>query len=92
MSEPLTREQYEPIRRALFERKNGSAIEARQAIADELAAAGLTISVLDGEPGSAGGCPEPDLHELRRKDNWDFCSACGASLREGQIDVLRLNP
>lgn len=47
VNEPLSVEQYEPIRQALFERKNRSATEARQALADSLDEAGFGIVSLD---------------------------------------------
>lgn len=41
--EPLTEEQYNPIRSALFDRRNGSATEAKREIAEALDRAGLVI-------------------------------------------------
>lgn len=43
MTNPLTDDEYEPIRTALFDRRNGSASEAKQAIADALATAGYVL-------------------------------------------------
>lgn len=43
MCPPLSTEEYEPIRSALFDRRNGSASEARQAVANALTAAGFAL-------------------------------------------------
>lgn len=88
MAGALTDEEYEPIRRALFEVRNNSNSEARQRLADELEAAGYALIEIDAwKPGRWWSVLDPDETKSYRERIW-----CETSDEDEARQALKKKP